>query len=77
MSIRATSILRSTALLGTATAASAMLAQVAVAKTPAPRVPPGVSPYFYSSGAPRPDFPGSKQADTHTAKTPRSKHSQK
>ena len=84
MSIRATSILRSTALLGAATAASAMLAQVAVAKTPGP---PGQSPYFYSSSlnqgfAPRPEIPGGKQADTaatpaHTAKTARSKRSQK
>jgi hypothetical protein len=86
MSSRATSILRSTALLGAATAASAMLAQVAVAKAPGPRVP-GQSPYFYSSSlnqgfAPRPEIPGGKQADTattpvHTARTARSKRSQK
>jgi hypothetical protein len=66
MSIRATSILRSIALPGAATAASAMLAQVAMAGGYGP---PGVSPYFYSSSvnhgsalsAPRPDYPGFKQ----------------
>jgi hypothetical protein len=72
MSVKATSILRSVALLGTATAASAMLAQVAIAKG---LHVPGQSPYFYSRGAdqvfaPRPDFPGAKQSDV--AKTSRS-----
>ena len=82
MFIRATSILRAVALLGTAIAVPAMLAQVAVAKAPVPRIPPGVSPYFYSSSvnrgfAPRPDFPGAKQADTTPAHTAKASHSAK
>lgn len=72
MSIKATSILRSVALLGTATAASAMLAQLAMAKG---LHVPGQSPYFYSRSvdqvfAPRPNFPGAKQSEM--AKTSRS-----
>jgi hypothetical protein len=83
MSIKTTSILCSVALLGAATVASAMLAQIATAKEPGP---PGLSPYFYSRSvnhvfAPRSDFPGAKQADTitpaHTAKMRPSKHSQR
>jgi hypothetical protein len=70
MSTKATLILRSVGLLGGATAASVMLAQIAVAKQPSP---PGQSPYFYSRSdqvfAPRPDFPGAKQSNM--AKMPR------
>jgi hypothetical protein len=66
MSVRATSILRSAALLGVAVAAL-VIAPAAMA--------------IDQGFAPRPDFPGAKQADTsapaHTAKTPRSKHTQK
>jgi len=66
MSIKATSILRSAALLGVAVAAL-VIAPAAMA--------------IDQGFAPRPDFPGAKQADTntpaHTAKMPRSKHSQK
>jgi hypothetical protein len=64
MFIKATSILRS-ALLGTAVAASAMLAPVAMAQGPGPGFP-GASPYYsrpVDPGlAPRPDFPGARQA---------------
>jgi hypothetical protein len=64
MSIRATSILRSAALLGVAVAAL-VIAPAAMA--------------IDQGFAPRPDFPGAKQADTatpaHTAKTPHAKHS--
>jgi hypothetical protein len=74
MSIKTTSTLRLVALLGAATAASAMLAQIVSAKDLGP---PGISPYFYSATvnhgfAPRPDFPGFKQATmakvSHSAK---------
>lgn len=69
LSIKATSILRSVALLGTV--APAMLAQVATAKG---LHVPGQSPNFYSRSvdrvfAPRPEFPGAKQSNT--AKTSR------
>jgi hypothetical protein len=65
MSIEASSMLRSVALLSAATTALAMLAQIAMAKDPGP---PGLSPYFYSRSvghgfAPRPDFPGAKQSN--------------
>jgi hypothetical protein len=72
MSINATSILLSVGLLGAASAASAMLAQMAMAKQPGP---PGQSPNFYSLSvdqvfSPRPDFPGAKRSNM--AKMPRS-----
>ena len=63
MSIRATTILRSAALLGVAVAALVIAPAVAMAQAPRP-------------GSPRPDFPGAKQGNTNTqgqtAKTPRS-----
>jgi hypothetical protein len=73
MSLKATSFLRSVALLGAATAASAMLAQVAMAQGPGPRIP-GQNPYYSrpvdQGFSPRPDFPGAKQSNM--AKTSRS-----
>jgi hypothetical protein len=81
MSIKTTSVFG--CVLGAATVAWAMLAQMATAKEPGP---PGLSPYFYSRSvnhvfAPRSVFPGAKQADVitlaHTAKMRPSKHSQR
>jgi hypothetical protein len=82
MSIKAISIMRSAALLGVAVAALAMApVAMAVDQGFAPRPDfPGAKQQDLGV-APRADFPGAKQADTntpaHTAKTPRSKHSQK